>query len=118
MPAEREATPIDVRVDEAGSDYLRAVMAETPTYWADDLPPPAAPAATHAAHPAPTARATYPTPTARAAHPTPAGRPITVWTPLGARQTSPEASESSWVIPAITIFLVLGIIAIIAAVIW
>ena len=91
MPRERQAAP--------GRDYLRAVMAETPTYWSDDRPPPA-----------PTAQA----PAAATA----TDRPITVWTPHGARQTTPESPESSWVIPAITILLVLGIIAIIAAVIW
>ena len=112
MPAEREATPIDVRGDRAGIDYLRAVMAETPTYWSDDLPPPAA-----AAGPAAPLSAAAPSAPA-APHAHPADRPITVWTPLGAKQTSPESPESSWAIPAITIFLVLGIIAIIAAVIW
>lgn len=77
-------------------------MAETPTYWSDDRPPPSPTLAAPAAE----------------AEAAPADRPITVWTPHGARQTTPESPESSWVIPAITILLVLGIIAIIAAVIW
>lgn len=91
MSTEPDAAPIDRRDDHGGREYLRAVMAETPTYWSDGVPEPAAAADDGS---------------------------LTVYTPAGARQSGPELTGSSWVIPAITIALVLGMVAIIAAVMW